>query len=117
MTQQDLTEWDEDITTSLEEEYVGLIKVLRWAKGFGLLFVQCSPAEGEQLIERVQADVTEKTVNVLWLDREIDDLDLYDVVAAQPDLDQTQVLFITGLEKSLVPYIQPGYGSEGDYYA
>ena len=60
MNQQDLTEWDEDIEASPEEEYEALVRAIHWAKGFGLLFVQCSPAEGERLIERVQADVAEK---------------------------------------------------------
>jgi tetratricopeptide (TPR) repeat protein len=77
--------------------------------------VQCSPAEGEHLIARVGDDITDKTIDVLRLEGEIDDL--YETVAALPEIDKTNVLFITGLEKSLVPYIKPGYGSEGDYYA
>jgi len=116
MTQQpDLTEWDEDVTASTEDEYAALLRAIRWAQGFSLLFVQCSPAEGERLIQRVQADVAEKVVKVLPLESEIEDL--YEVVAAYPDINKTNVLFITGLEKSLVAYIQPGFGSEGAYYA
>ena len=116
MTQQpDLTEWDEDVTASTEDEYAALLRAISWAQGFSLLFVQCSPAEGERLIKRVQEDVAEKVVKVLPLEREIEDL--YEVVATYPDIDKTDVLFITGLEKSLVSYIQPGFGSEGAYYA
>jgi tetratricopeptide (TPR) repeat protein len=116
MTQQpDLTEWDEDITASTEDEYAALLRAIRWAQSFSLLFVQCSPAEGERLIQRVREDVAEKVVKVLPLESEIEDL--YEVVAAYPDIDETDVLFITGLEKSLVSYIQPGFGSEGAYYA
>ena len=115
MTQLDLTEWDDDVTTSDEEEYAALLRAIRWAQGFGLLFVQCSPAEGERLIERTQADAAEKVVQVLRLEDEIDDL--HEMVAAYPDLDRTNVLFVPGLEKSLVPYIEPGVGSEGEYYA
>ena len=115
MIQLNLTEWDADLDTSLDQEYAALVRAIRWAKGFGLLFVQCAPVEGEQLIERVQADVTEKTVDVLRLESEIDDL--YETLAAKPEIDNTNVLFIVGLEKSLTPYIQAGYGSEGDYYA
>lgn len=115
MAKPELTEWDEDLTASPDEEYDALVRAIRWAKGFGLLFVQCSPAEGERLIERVHDDVTDKTVDVLRLEGEVDDL--YETVAALPEIDKTNVLFITGLEKSLVPYIKPGYGSEGDYYA
>ncbi|MEM9006158.1 MAG: tetratricopeptide repeat protein [Cyanobacteria bacterium P01_F01_bin.86] len=115
MAQQDLTEWDDDLTVSAEEEYAALLRAIRWAKGFGLLFVQCSPAEGTRLIERTRADVAQKTVAVLELNEAI--TDLHATVAAYPDIEQTQVLFIRGLEQSLVPYIKPGYGSEGDYYA
>ncbi|MBD1876925.1 tetratricopeptide repeat protein [Nodosilinea sp. FACHB-131] len=91
------------------------MRAIRWAKGFGLLFVQCSPAQGEELIARVCDDVTDKAIDVLRLEGEVDNL--YETVAALPKVDKTNVLFITGLEKSLVPYIKPGYGSEGDYYA
>jgi tetratricopeptide (TPR) repeat protein len=115
MAQHDLTEWDEDVTASTEDEYAALLRAIRWAQGFSLLFVQCLPAEGERLIKRVQEDVAEKVVKVLPLESEIEDL--YEVVAAYPDIDKTNVLFITGLEKSLVSYIQPGFGSEGAYYA
>ena len=116
MTQQpDLTEWDDDLTTSPAEDYDALVRAIQWAQGFGLLFVQCSPAEGERLIARVSADVTEKAIAVLRLTDEIEDL--YEAVKAHSSIESTDVLFITGLEKSLTPYIKPGYGSEGDYYA
>jgi superkiller protein 3 len=115
MAKPELTEWDEDLAASADEEYDALVRAIRWARGFGLLFVQCSPAEGERLMERVRDDIADKTVDVLPLEGEIDDL--YATVAALPEIDKTNVLFITGLEKSLVPYIKPGYGSEGDYYA
>ncbi|MBE9140361.1 tetratricopeptide repeat protein [Nodosilinea sp. LEGE 07088] len=115
MAKPELTEWDDDLAASPEEEYDALVRALQWTKGFGLLFVQCSPADGERLIARVRDDLTDKTVDVLRLEDEIDDL--YETVKALPDIDNTNVLFVTGLEKSLVPYIKPGYGSEGDYYA
>jgi tetratricopeptide (TPR) repeat protein len=115
MAQSNLTEWDQDLTTSPDEEYESLVRAIRWARGFGLLFVQCSPAEGEKLIEQVRQDIPEKVTDLLRLDHEIDDL--HEIVAAHPGIQQTNVLFITGLEKSLVAYIKPGYGSEGSYYA
>lgn len=115
MAKPELTEWDEDLTAAPDEEYDALVRAIRWAKGFGLLFVQCSPAQGEELIARVRNDVSDKTIDVLRLEGEVDDL--YETVAALPEVDKTNVLFITGIEKSLVPYIKPGYGSEGDYYA
>jgi len=106
---------DEDVTASAEDEYAALLRAILWSQGFCLLFVQCPPVEGERLIKRVQECVVEKVVKVLERQHEIEDL--YEVVAAYPDIDKTNVLFITGLEKSLVSYIQPGFGSEGDYYA
>ena len=115
MAKPELTEWDEDLAASADEEYAALVRAIRWARGFGLLFVQCSPAEGDRLMDRVRDDIADKTVDVLRLEGEIDDL--YATVAALPEIENTNVLFITGLEKSLVPYIKPGYGSEGDYYA
>ncbi|MBW4461607.1 MAG: tetratricopeptide repeat protein [Nodosilinea sp. WJT8-NPBG4] len=115
MAKPELTEWDEDLTASVEEDYEALVRSLQWAKGFGLLFVQCTPAEGERLMARVQADIADKAIDVLRLEGAVDDL--YETVAALPNIDKTNVLFVTGLEKSLVPYIKPGYGSEGDYYA
>jgi tetratricopeptide (TPR) repeat protein len=115
MAKPELTEWDTDLTAPLDEEYEALVRAIRYAQGFSLLFVQCSPGQGEELIARVRDDVVDKTVDVLRLEREVDDL--YDTVAALPNIDKTNVLFISGLEKSLVPYIKPGYGSEGDYYA
>ena len=115
MAKPELTEWDEDLAASADEEYAALVRAIRWAKGFGLLFVQCSPAEGDRLMDRVRDDIADKTVDVLRLEGEIDDL--YATVAALPEINKTNVLFVTGLEKSLVPYIKPGYGSEGDYYA
>ncbi|MEL6223363.1 MAG: tetratricopeptide repeat protein [Cyanobacteria bacterium J06627_8] len=115
MIQNELTEWDEDIDASPEEEYEALVRAIRWAKGFGLLFVQCSPAEGERFIEQVSNSITEKTVDVLRLENEI--ADLYETVSSHPNIEDINVLFVTGLEKSLVPYIQAGYGSEGAYYS
>ncbi|NJL43174.1 MAG: hypothetical protein HC935_07245 [Pseudanabaena sp. SU_2_4] len=41
---------------------------------------------------------------------------LIDLVESFPDREQLSILFIVGLEKSLVEYIRPGYGGAGDYY-
>jgi hypothetical protein len=32
--QHDLTEWDEDVTASTEDEYAALLRAIRWAQGF-----------------------------------------------------------------------------------
>jgi tetratricopeptide (TPR) repeat protein len=76
--------------------------------------VQCSPAEGNELICRVQDDLSDKKIAVLELTESIDNL--YDIVTNRDDRNDLNILFIKGLEKSLEPYIKPGYGGDGDYY-
>jgi tetratricopeptide (TPR) repeat protein len=104
----------EDTAPSREEVYQALVRSLRRRKGFGIVFVQCSPAEATQLIQRVQQDLPQKRVAVLQLTEPIDNL--YDLVANRPERNELNILFIQGLEKSLEPYIKPGYGGEGNYY-
>ncbi|NET37745.1 MAG: tetratricopeptide repeat protein, partial [Cyanothece sp. SIO1E1] len=96
------------------ETYQALIRSLRRRRGFGLLFVRCSPAQGQQLIADVRKDIPRKKIEVLPLKHSIDNL--YDIVESLPNKDQIHILFITGLEKSLTEYIQPGIGGQGDYY-
>ncbi|MEM6253421.1 MAG: tetratricopeptide repeat protein [Cyanobacteria bacterium P01_D01_bin.156] len=118
MPQQDLSEWDEDLVVSVDQEYIALLRSIRWAKGFGLLFVQCSPAEGKRLIERIQGDVGGKRFNQLMLDGSV--TDLYELLQSRPEVPQSDVLFLTGLEKSLIEYMEPGpqrtYTAQ-DFYA
>ncbi|KAM3110841.1 tetratricopeptide repeat protein [Phormidesmis sp. 146-33] len=97
-----------------EEVYQALRRSLQRRKGFGLVFVRCSPATATRLIARVKSDISQKKIAVLSLTEPIDNL--YNLVEARPDKDELNILIIQGLEKSLEPYIQPGYGGEGDYY-
>ncbi|MEA5465076.1 tetratricopeptide repeat protein [Leptothoe sp. PORK10 BA2] len=111
-------DWDKDLEPSVDQEYSALLRSIRWAKGFGLLFLQCSPAEGERLLKRIKKDIGGKRFNRLALDKSV--TDLYQLLQAEPDIDQTDVLFITGLEKSLIDYMEPGpertYTAQ-DFYA
>lgn len=102
------------LDTSPEGVYRALLRCLKRTKGFGIVFVQCSPAEGNELICRVQEDLSDKKIAVLELTEPIDNL--YDIVANRDDRNDLNILFIKGLEKSLEPYIKPGYGGDGDYY-
>ncbi|NEQ51933.1 MAG: tetratricopeptide repeat protein [Leptolyngbya sp. SIO3F4] len=118
MAQPDLSEWDEDLEVSADQEYTALLRAIRWAKGFGLLFVQCSPAEGERLMERIQEDVGGKRFNRLVLDESV--TDLYELLQSQPDVGKTDVLFLTALDKSLIEYMEPGLNrtyTAQDFYA
>lgn len=104
----------QSLDTSPEGVYRALLRCLKRTKGFGIVFVQCSPAEGTELIYRVQEDLSDKKIAVLKLTEPIDNL--YDLVANRGDRNDLNILFIQGLEKSLEPYIKPGYGGDGDYY-
>jgi len=102
------------LDTSPEGVYRALLRCLTRTKGFGIVFVQCSPAVGTQLIYRVQEDLSDKKIAILELTEPIDNL--YDIVASRDDRNALNILFIKGLDKSLEPYIKPGYGGDGDYY-
>jgi tetratricopeptide (TPR) repeat protein len=108
------TNSSEDAVPSREQVYKTLLRSLRLKKGFGIVFVQCSPAEAMSLIREVGEDLPQKRIGVLKLTEAIDNL--YDLVANRSDCHDLNILFIQGLEKSLEPYIQPGYGGEGEYY-
>jgi hypothetical protein len=61
----DLLDWhEEDQSVDPEAEYRMLLNGLRRTEGFGLFFVQCSPFGGEQIIQRVRADLADQTVAV-----------------------------------------------------
>ncbi len=105
---------NQKLDTSPEGVYGALLRCLKRTKGFGIVFVQCSPAEGNELIGKVQEDLSQKNIAVLKLTEPIDNL--YELVANRGDRNDLNILFIQGLEKSLEPYIKPGYGGDGDYY-
>jgi tetratricopeptide (TPR) repeat protein len=108
------TELPEHTVPSEEEVYQTLLRSLRRRKGFGIVFVQCSPSEARRLIERIPKDLPQKCISTLQLVDPIDNL--YDLIANRSDRNRLNILFILGLEKSLEAYVKPGYGGEGDYY-
>ncbi|MBD2317559.1 tetratricopeptide repeat protein [Phormidium tenue] len=91
--------WDKDALKNPETEYQTLLGLLRNKQDFGMLFVRCSPAEGEQIIKRVRADAESQTIRVLRLDRPI--ADFYEMFVDEPDLHAANLLFITGIEEFL----------------
>ncbi|QQE65086.1 hypothetical protein GFS31_17710 [Leptolyngbya sp. BL0902] len=102
------------IAADPEAQYQALRRSLRRRKGFGLLFIQASPAKAQELLQRLQTDLPQKTIGTLTLTEPI--TNLYNLVAERPDLADLNILFIQGIEKSLEADIKPGYGGEGDYY-
>jgi tetratricopeptide (TPR) repeat protein len=85
-----------------QQEYRALVRSLKFTQGFGLLFVQCSPAEGKRLIKRVKKDLPQKQIEVLSLTEPIETL--YDKVEALYQNKPIEVLFVQGIEHSLYDY-------------
>ncbi|MTJ53625.1 tetratricopeptide repeat protein, partial [Anabaena sp. UHCC 0253] len=97
-----LSDWDDDLPIDKDEEYQAFIRTLQFTEGFELLFVRCSPAEGQKLIIKVKEDINNKKIEVLQLDKSI--TNLYEIINDLENKDQINVLFITGLESSLYEY-------------
>jgi tetratricopeptide (TPR) repeat protein len=111
-----LSKWDGKIQASAEEVYEGFRNVLDWTEGFGLVFVQCSPVQGGELVEQIKKDLPNEQVGILQFQEGEEIRNLYDLVEQLPNREQIDILFIRGLEYSFVPYIKSGYGGQGDYY-
>ena len=97
-----LTEWDEDDKGDAEDEYAALRRSLSWTEGFGLLFVDCTPATAEKLIEDIRKDLPQKRIDVLRLTEPIENL--YAEIAKLQNLDNIDILFVQGLEHSIYDY-------------
>ncbi|MFK5970308.1 MAG: tetratricopeptide repeat protein, partial [Candidatus Marithrix sp.] len=97
-----------------EKDYASLLRSLQMADGFSLLFVECSPAQAKRVVKKIKKQLKDKKIKLLYLPTAIHDL--YTQVAALPKLQELDILFIEGLEKSFEEYIKEGYGGEGDYY-
>ncbi len=107
-------DWNKDLGSDPEEEYQSLVRSLKWTDEFGLLFVRCSPARGEQLIRNIREDIPQKEIDILRLENSIDNL--YNLVDSLPNRARLKILFITGIEESFIEYIKPGYGGQGNFY-
>ncbi len=95
-------DWEQDLPLDADEAYQSLVRSLRRTDGFALLFVRCSPVQGDRIITDIRDDLPSKTIEVLELKESIDNL--YDHVAALPNCDQMNVLFIKGIEHSIFAY-------------
>jgi len=113
----DSSKWDEDLPADPEEEYQTFLRTLERTEGFRLLFVRCTPAEGEYLITRVKDDLPKKTIEFLRLDKPIENL--YEIVERLPKREQINILFVQGLEHSFYEYEQVKFGdtNERDFYS
>ena len=100
--QSEVIDWDEDVLISAEDSYQAMRRALQRTQGFSLFFVRCSPIQADYLIDRIKQDLPQKHFKNLTLEDETENL--YDLVANLPEKQNTNVLFIRGLEKSLLRY-------------
>ncbi|WP_353571073.1 tetratricopeptide repeat protein [Candidatus Albibeggiatoa sp. nov. BB20] len=103
-----------DTQAERELEYQSLLNGVSWSERFGLFFVECSPAQGKYLYGRLTADLLgQKQCQLLELSDPVDDL-LPELGKA--NLQDVDVLFVMGLERSFVQYVGAGTGGQGSYY-
>jgi tetratricopeptide (TPR) repeat protein len=112
---QNLSDWDEDLPPEPQEVYQDLLRALKRKAGFGLFFVQCTPAESDRFIATLPQDIPQKKIAVLRLVEPIDNL--YQRVAEFVKDKQVDILLIKGLEYSLYKYEQRTFGeiTEGQF--
>jgi len=67
-----------------------------------LLFVRCTPVQGDRVIKSVKQDLPNKKIEVLTLDSEADDL--FEKIIELPDYSHLNILFVRGLEAALNRY-------------
>jgi tetratricopeptide (TPR) repeat protein len=111
----ELLDWEEDDRPTQAETYAALRRSIARTAGFGLKLLECTPSIATETIAQLREDLPDKTIAVLALEEAIEKLFERVVECIQPQT--PDVLFIVGLEKSLVDDISPGgFGGEGDYY-
>ena len=115
---QEAFDWNKEPPLDPAIEYQGLLRGLRRKRDFGLYFVQCSPSEGTRLIARIRQDLPQK-IEVLKFAAAMDG-NFYQCVADYLQMHgDTEVLFVQGLEYSLLSYEatkrEEGWSSEEIY--
>jgi tetratricopeptide (TPR) repeat protein len=100
--QSEVIDWDEDVLISAEDSYQAMRRALQRTQGFSLFFVRCSPVEGNKLIRKLEKDLQHKKIKTLMLEDETENF--YNLVAALPEKKDINILFIRGLEHSLLRY-------------
>ncbi|MEL6442130.1 MAG: tetratricopeptide repeat protein [Cyanobacteria bacterium J06621_8] len=107
-----LNNWLQELDADAAEEYNALRRSLQRNNGFGLFFVQCSPATGSDIIAGIKEDISHKKIDTLHFDQAIDSL--YGEITAIPNLKEIDILFISGLEHSLIEYENYTFNSNGE---
>ncbi|MGK7933011.1 MAG: tetratricopeptide repeat protein [Microcystaceae cyanobacterium] len=101
-------DWDEDIEIDPEEDFKNLIRGLKYKQGFGLFFVCCGQENEQDLIKRIQEEVSQKKIDILALDKPIDNL--YNLVKPIYQTQEIDTLLITGLGYALLDYELKTFG-------
>ncbi|NET51658.1 MAG: prenyltransferase, partial [Merismopedia sp. SIO2A8] len=114
-----LADWGEEIVYEPEEEYQAMLRAIQRTQGFGLIFLECTSRQAKQVIDRVQKDITQKSVDVLAFQEPLKDGNVYKQVKQRLSQNHVDVLFIQGLELSLYDYEDTkrhlGWSSEDIY--
>jgi tetratricopeptide (TPR) repeat protein len=117
MTNNVTIDWSADINVDDEEVYESLLRAIGRTEGFGLFFVRCVEKDRAKLEQRLRGDLPRLRLDRLELKEDLKDGNLYRRLAeVEQQLGPLNGLFISGLEKSLDPYVKSGYGGLGDYY-
>ena len=82
--------WEEDLSFTFAEEYQALVKTIRFTEGFSLLFVECSPAQGTKIMEKIRGDIPRERAEVLALDETV--YNFYNRVENLPNLKKIDIL-------------------------
>jgi tetratricopeptide (TPR) repeat protein len=94
---------DFDLPPETEEEvYASLLLALRRKQGFGLFFVQCTPAQGQDVMARLREDLAGKRLATVQVERET--TTLYEEIEALWEREPFDLLFVQGLEQALYGY-------------
>ena len=105
----ELSKWDLDVETNDKDEYTSLVRAVRRThQRFKLLFVSCSPSQGEKIRRDLMSDISAKKYELLDIKESIDNL--YEAISNIPNLSELDVLFIRGLEYSIFEYEDKEFG-------
>ena len=109
-------DWDADVVVGPTETYDALVRSIARTDGFGMFFVRCVAGDQADLVARLRSDLPKLKLARLQLKEELVDGNLYRRVKEIVSQNPVDVLCISGVEKSLDPYVKSGYGGVGDYY-
>ncbi|NEQ95786.1 MAG: tetratricopeptide repeat protein [Cyanothece sp. SIO2G6] len=90
--------WNPELTEVLND----LLRALRRKKGFGLFFVQCSPAQADKIIKAIQERFPQKRLEQFELNR--DSETLYEELLEEYQINSYDVACVTGVEQTLYSY-------------